>query len=61
MMRHFSVDILYTIIQMFNQEMSIAISYFNGHVLKYVGDTVMSFFPISAETLLPSMILTIMQ
>jgi len=50
MMRHFSVDILSTIIQMFNQEMSIAISYFNGHVLKYVGDAVIAFFPVSADT-----------
>lgn len=44
-MRDFSVDMLSTIIQMFTQEMSIAISNFNGHVLKYVGDAVIAFFP----------------
>jgi class 3 adenylate cyclase len=50
MMRDFSVDILSTIIQIFNQEMSIAISYFSGHVLKFVGDAVIAFFPIDADT-----------
>jgi len=50
MMKDFSVDMLTTIIQIFNQEMSIAISYFNGHVLKYVGDAVIAFFPIGVDT-----------
>lgn len=50
MMRDFSVELLSTIIQMFNQEMSIAISYFSGHVLKYVGDAVIAFFPIGTHT-----------
>jgi class 3 adenylate cyclase len=49
MMRDFSVDMLSTIIQMFNHEMSIAISTFNGHVLKYVGDAVIAFFPIEID------------
>lgn len=48
-MRDFSVDMLSTIIQMFTQEMSIAISNFNGHVLKYVGDAVIAFFPVTAD------------
>jgi adenylate cyclase len=49
MMRDFSVDMLSTIIQMFTQEMSIAASIFNGHVLKYVGDAVIAFFPINED------------
>ena len=44
MTRNFSVDKLATIIQMFTQEMSVAVSNFNGQVLKYVGDAVMSIF-----------------
>ncbi|MGN6623271.1 MAG: adenylate/guanylate cyclase domain-containing protein [Candidatus Nitrosocosmicus sp.] len=49
MMRDVSVDMLSTIIQMFHQEMSFAISNFNGHVLKYVGDAVIAFFPIDLD------------
>ena len=31
--------------------MSIAASIFNGHVLKYVGDAVIAFFPINEDKL----------
>jgi adenylate cyclase len=46
MTRNFSVDKLATIIQMFTQEMSVAVSNFNGQVLKYVGDAVIAYFPM---------------
>ena len=46
MTRNFSVDKLATIIQMFTQEMSVAVSIFNGQVLKYVGDAVIAYFPM---------------
>jgi adenylate cyclase len=49
MTRDFSVDKLATIIQMFTQEMSLAASNFNGHVLKYVGDAVIAYFPIEVN------------
>jgi adenylate cyclase len=49
LMRNSSVDKLATIIQMFTREMSIAISTFNGQVLKYVGDAVIAFFPMDME------------
>ncbi len=49
LMRDFSVDKLARLIQMFTQEMSFAISNFNGQVLKYVGDAVIAFFPMDIE------------
>ena len=39
------VDRLATIMQTFTQEMSFAISNFDGYVLKYVGDAVIAYFP----------------
>ncbi|MFQ5969383.1 MAG: adenylate/guanylate cyclase domain-containing protein [Nitrososphaerales archaeon] len=39
------VDRLATIIQTFTQEMSFAISNFDGYLLKYVGDAVIAYFP----------------
>jgi len=53
MMRNFSVDKLASIIQMFTQEMSVAVSNFNGQVLKYVGDAVIAYFPIDKSNSLP--------
>jgi class 3 adenylate cyclase len=53
MTKDFSVDKLATIIQMFTQEMSVAISNFNGQVLKYVGDAVIAYFPIDVNNSLP--------
>jgi adenylate cyclase len=49
LMRNSSVDKLATIIQVFYREMSVAISNFNGQVLKYVGDAVIAFFPMDIE------------
>ncbi|MDQ4074038.1 MAG: hypothetical protein M3162_07005 [Thermoproteota archaeon] len=43
--KDFSVEKLSAIMQMFYREMSVAISIFNGYVLKYVGDAVIAFFP----------------
>jgi adenylate cyclase len=54
MTRDLSVDKLATIIQMFTQEMSVAISNFNGQVLKYVGDAVIAYFPIDVNNSLSS-------
>ncbi len=45
MSRMLPVDRLATIVQTFTQEMSFAISNFNGYVLKYVGDAVIAYFP----------------
>ena len=45
MSRTLPVDKLATIIQTFTQEMSFAISNFDGYVLKYVGDAVIAYFP----------------
>ncbi len=45
MNRTLPVDRLATIIQAFTQEMSFAISNFDGYVLKYVGDAVIAYFP----------------
>ena len=45
MSRTLPVDRLATIIQTFTQEMSFAISNFDGYVLKYVGDAVIGYFP----------------
>jgi len=45
MSRTLPVDRLATIIQTFTQEMSFAISNFEGYVLKYVGDAVIAYFP----------------
>ena len=39
---------------MFTQEMSVAVSIFNGYVLKYVGDAVIAFFPIDSSNSLLS-------
>src|SRR5919112_545094 len=42
------VDRLATIIQAFTQEMSLMIAAYGGYVLKYVGDAVLAFFPVSS-------------
>ena len=43
------VERLATIIQTFTQEMSLIIAAYGGYVLKYVGDSVLAFFPINLE------------
>jgi adenylate cyclase len=43
------VERLATIIQTFTQEMSIIIAAYGGYVLKYVGDSVLAFFPVNLE------------
>ncbi len=40
------LDRLTMIIQGFNQEMSVAVKAFGGHILKYVGDAVLAFFVV---------------
>jgi len=45
MARTLPIDRLATIMQTFSQEMSFAISNFEGYVLKYVGDAVIAYFP----------------
>ena len=48
------VERLATIIQTFTQEMSLIIAAYGGYVLKYVGDSVLAFFPVNLEdTYLP--------
>src|ERR687892_1172214 len=42
------VERLATIIQTFTQEMSLMIAAYGGYVLKYVGDAVLAFFPVSS-------------
>ena len=49
MTRSLSVDRLATIIQTFTQEMSLTVSNFGGQVLKFVGDAVIAYFPVSAN------------
>jgi adenylate cyclase len=43
------VERLATIIQTFTQEMSLMIAAYGGYVLKYVGDAVLAFFPVSSH------------
>jgi adenylate cyclase len=43
------VDRLATIIQAFQQEMSLTISAYGGYVLKYVGDAILAFFPATGD------------
>jgi class 3 adenylate cyclase len=43
------VERLATIIQTFTQEMSLMVAAYGGYVLKYVGDAVLAFFPISSH------------
>jgi adenylate cyclase len=43
------VERLATIIQTFTQEMSLIIAAYGGYVLKYVGDSVLAFFPATLE------------
>ena len=43
------VERLATIIQTFTQEMSLIIAAYGGYVLKYVGDSVLAFFPVHLE------------
>src|SRR5215216_2141522 len=43
------VERLATIIQTFTQEMSLIIAAYGGYVLKYVGDSVLAFFPVTLE------------
>jgi class 3 adenylate cyclase len=45
------VERLATIIQTFTQEMSLMIAAYGGYVLKYVGDAVLAFFPVSSHDL----------
>jgi GTP cyclohydrolase III len=45
------VERLVTIIQTFTQEMSVIIAAYGGYVLKYVGDAIFAFFPISSHDL----------
>jgi class 3 adenylate cyclase len=49
MSRTLPVDRLATIIQTFTQEMSFAISNFDGYVLKYVGDAIIAYFPADVK------------
>jgi class 3 adenylate cyclase len=49
MTRTLPIDRLATIIQTFSQEMSFAVSNFEGYVLKYVGDAVIAYFPSDAN------------
>lgn len=42
------VERLATIIQTFTQEMSLMIAAYGGYVLKYIGDAVLAFFPVSS-------------
>lgn len=44
-----SPDLLSRIITVFSQEVSYVIEYFNGLVLKFVGDAVIGYFPSSAQ------------
>ena len=43
------VERLATIIQTFTQEMSLVIAAYGGYVLKYVGDSVLAFFPVNLD------------
>ena len=43
------VERLATIIQTFTQEMSLIIAAYGGYVLKYVGDSVLAFFPVNLD------------
>jgi adenylate cyclase len=43
------VERLATIIQTFTQEMSLMVAAYGGYVLKYVGDAVLAFFPLSSN------------
>jgi adenylate cyclase len=43
------VERLATIVQTFTQEMSLIIAAYGGYVLKYVGDSVLAFFPVNLE------------
>ena len=51
------VERLVTIIQTFTQEMSVIIAAYGGYVLKYVGDAIFAFFPISSHDLYPNLLL----
>jgi adenylate cyclase len=49
MTRSLPVNRLATIMQAFTQEMSIIVSKFGGQVLKFVGDAIVAYFPLSAS------------
>lgn len=49
MTKSLSVDKLATIIQIFTQEMSVAVSNYNGQILKYAGDAVIAYFPVNED------------
>lgn len=49
MTRNLSVDKLATIIQIFTQEMSFVVSGSGGKVLKFVGDAIIAYFPVSVN------------
>lgn len=48
------VDRLATLVQAFTQEMSLTITAYGGHVLKYVGDAILAFFVAEGDPFLPS-------
>jgi adenylate cyclase len=48
------IDRLATLIQAFTQEMSLTITAYGGHVLKYVGDAILAFFVAEGDQYLPS-------
>lgn len=48
------VDRLATLVQAFTQEMSLTITAYGGHVLKYVGDAILAFFVAEGDQYLPS-------
>lgn len=48
------IDRLATLIQSFTQEMSLTISAYGGHVLKYVGDGILAFFVAEGDRYLPA-------
>jgi adenylate cyclase len=49
MTKRFSADKLATIMQIFTQEMSVAVSKFKGQILKYAGDAVIAYFPVNED------------
>jgi class 3 adenylate cyclase len=48
------VDRLAALVQAFTQEMSLTITAYGGHVLKYVGDAILAFFVAEGDPYLPS-------
>jgi class 3 adenylate cyclase len=48
------IDRLATLVQAFTQEMSLTITAYGGHVLKYVGDAILAFFVAEGDQYPPS-------